>query len=124
MREFNVILADGTGMVLDAFEESDIYGMVIQEIISIEETRESIERNSPQNPSVNIKKRIISPKDIFYSSLYNKVSHTIKIIQNDKYTPTMDKQFLYGMSRTLKNGNIPTDNQVNRFTSIYNKVAI
>ncbi|QUH22175.1 hypothetical protein [Alkaliphilus sp. B6464] len=132
MREFNIILKDGTGRIIDAIDESEIGSMIGgKAIVSIEETEESIRRNSrdsysriiPDDPAYEAYLEQLSRKYEPVNKVVERVKKTIKIIENNNRIPVIDKQFIYGLGRLVNMGNVLSNAQEERFNRIYTKIA-
>lgn len=129
MREYNVILSDGTGRITDAMDEDEVRGAYGNRITSLEESKESIERNKKVNSfeidsayedylmKMNRKYTPISMFEI-------KVKNAIKYVQINNRVLTMDKNFIYGIRRIIKLGKEPSAAQKERFEKIYSKITI
>lgn len=133
MREFNVIRKDGTGMVIDAISEDEVLS-TYPGVISVEETKESLERNE-NRCIINCDEEEAYYEDIYAKlceeeeltpkevTLRERVNKTIILVNKSLQVSAWEKKFVFGLKRQVNNHSRITDAQIERLNTIYSRLA-
>lgn len=127
MREFFVIKKNGVGMIIDAIDEEDALSQAGLDVLSIEESRESIERNKNswtvyQEPVQYEKKETKEQFEKPTSSLEKQVDKLIVAINRTKNISVWERRFAYGVKKQLAQNNRLSSLQKEKFNQLYVKI--
>lgn len=106
-------------MIIDAIDEEDALSQAGPSILSIEESRESIERNGFSAYQRPVVFEINEPK----SSLEQQVDKLIIAINQTKNISVWERRFAYGLKRYLKEKNKLSKLQTEKLQELYIKIV-
>lgn len=106
-------------MIIDAINENDALSKAGPNVLSIEESRESIERNK----SFICQSPVIYEMDEPKSPLEQQVDRLIIAVNQTKNISAWERRFAYGLKRRLKEGNKLSGLQKEKFQELYRKVV-
>lgn len=106
-------------MIIDAINENDALSKAGPNVLSIEESRKSIERNK----SFICQSPVIYEMDEPKSPLEQQVDRLIIAVNQTKNISAWERRFAYGLKRHLKEENKLSGLQKEKFQELYRKVV-
>lgn len=106
-------------MIIDAIDEKDALSQAGPGVLSIEESKESIERNKTSIYRKPVVFEIEEPK----SPLEQQVDKLIIAVNRTKNISVWERRFVYGLKRHLKEKHKFSKLQMEKFQKLYAKVV-
>lgn len=111
-------------MIIDAVDEDDALSQAGHDVLSIEESMESVERNKQvSNYQASVVFKIIEPESSKKSLLEQQVDKLIIAVNQTKNISVWERKFAYGLKRCLTEKNRLSKLQTAKFQELYAKLV-